>query len=370
MDAFTPQQTIELVSRIGTKKAHMRLDKLFFNSVATGPFVGFGGAWLLSTNAAPWYQENAPGLIRTLGGFVFPVALIMIVLSGSDLFTSNIMFMTTALLHRRITLKDLAINWFVSFFGNLAGTLFFVTVITGYGGVFEESQAYTDAAIRLATQKAVNPGWHQIFLRAIGANWLVCFAVFTSISSREIASKILAIWWPCACFVGLALDHVVANMFFIPTGIWAGAPISVSYYIWKSMIPTALGNIVGGGFFIATAYWYLYLTGEVAVSLSFGNDPLDTAMEVGGPMRSARVDNEPRQVLESRDTSSGKTSGDSGAATPVADTVNGNADVKSMATGGSGSGLQSGLGQELSDHSPYAKTYAERTKVDSDGEKV
>lgn len=63
MDAFTPQQTIELVSRIGTKKAHMRLDKLWWNSFMTGPLLGFGCAVLVSTNAAPWYQENAPGLI-------------------------------------------------------------------------------------------------------------------------------------------------------------------------------------------------------------------------------------------------------------------------------------------------------------------
>lgn len=91
-----------------------------------------------------------------------------------------------------------------------------MAILMGYGGVFEESDAYSNAAITLATQKAKNPQWHQIFLRAIGANWLVCFAVFISISSREISSKIIAIWWPTATFVALALDHVVANMFFIP----------------------------------------------------------------------------------------------------------------------------------------------------------
>ena len=42
MDAFTPQQTIELVSRIGCKKAHMRLDKLWWNSFMAGPLLGFG----------------------------------------------------------------------------------------------------------------------------------------------------------------------------------------------------------------------------------------------------------------------------------------------------------------------------------------
>ena len=126
--------------------------------------------------------------------------------------------MITALLHRRVTVKDLAISWFVSFFGNLAGSLFFMALITGYGGVFQESPEYQQAAVRVATQKAQQPGWHQIFLRAIGANWLVCFSVFISISSREVVSKIIAIWWPTATFVALALDHVVANMFFIPMG--------------------------------------------------------------------------------------------------------------------------------------------------------
>jgi len=162
MDAFTPQQTIELVSRIGCKKAHMRLDKLWWNSFMTGPLLGFGCAWLVSTNAAPWYQENAPGLIRTVGAMVFPIGLVMIVLTGADLFTSNIMFMTTAFIHRRVSILDVAISWFVSFFGNLAGTLFFMAIITGYGGVFQETPGYAAAAVNLAVQKAQMPQWHQV----------------------------------------------------------------------------------------------------------------------------------------------------------------------------------------------------------------
>ena len=115
MDAFTPQQTIELVSRIGTKKAHMRLDKLFVNSLMSGPLLGFGCAVLVSTNASPWYQDHAPGLIRTLGALLFPIGLVMIVLSGADLFTSNVMFMWTAFLHRRVTIYDVAKSWVISY---------------------------------------------------------------------------------------------------------------------------------------------------------------------------------------------------------------------------------------------------------------
>lgn len=158
-----------------------------------------------------WYQTNSPGLIRFIGALPFPIGLVMIVLSGADLFTSNVMFMGTALLHRRVGLMDVARNWVVSYLGNLAGMLFFMAIITGYGGVFE-MEDYKTEVFNFATQKMLIPQWHQIMLRAIGANWLVCFAVFISISSREIVSKIVAIWGPTATFVALGLDHVVANM--------------------------------------------------------------------------------------------------------------------------------------------------------------
>lgn len=113
------------------------------------------------------------------------------------------MYMITSLLSRRIGIVPLVVSWVVSFLGNLAGSLFFVAIIMGYGGVFDESPVYTQEAIRFAMMKCVQPQWHQIFLRAIGANWLVCFAVYASIQSREVVSKIVAIWWPTACFVAL-----------------------------------------------------------------------------------------------------------------------------------------------------------------------
>jgi len=79
----------------------------------------------------------------------------MIVLSGADLFTSNIMFMWTAFLHRRVSVLDVGKNWVVSFFGNLAGSLFTMAIIFGYGGVLEETPAYRQASVNLAVQKAL-----------------------------------------------------------------------------------------------------------------------------------------------------------------------------------------------------------------------
>lgn len=164
-----------------------------------------------------------------------------------------------------------------------------MAIIIGYGGELSSVAAYKSTTTTFAHTKIVVPEWHQIFLRGVGCNWLVCLAVFLSISSREVSSKIIAIWFPTATFVALGMDHVVANMFFIPLGIFNGAPIGVGYYIWKSMIPSAIGNIVGGGLFVGALYWYLYLTGEDSVDVSFNIGGPATALSAGGPLGSERT---------------------------------------------------------------------------------
>lgn len=152
------------------------------------------------------------------------------------------------------------LHWFITFWGNLAGSLFVMAVIIGYGGTFSQP-AYHARAVTFATAKAITPAWHQVFLRGIGANWLVCLAAYLSFMGREFFSKVVGIWWPTFAFVMLAFDHVVANMFYIPLGIFVGTPgLTVGHYIAYSMIPALLGNIVGGGLFVGVVYWYLVST--------------------------------------------------------------------------------------------------------------
>ncbi|CAG8378861.1 unnamed protein product [Penicillium salamii] len=254
-----PREVAELLSNVGAQKGNMRLDKTFMSAVSAGCLLAFACGTVLSTNATPWFQTNAPGLMRTISALVFPYGLCMIILTGADLCTGSFMFTTIAALHRRLSWSKMLIHWGLTFLGNLAGSLFVVAIIFGYGDVFS-ADPFRSAVISFATKKQIAPEFHTILLRGIGCNWLVCLACFFGFQGQDLASKVIGIWGPTFAFVSLGFDHVVANMTFIPLAIWVGAPeITVGLYIWKGIIPTLLGNIIGGGLFCGTYYWYMQL---------------------------------------------------------------------------------------------------------------
>lgn len=94
-DAFTPHEVVEAVANSGVQKGNQRLDKVFLSSVSAGCLLAFACGTVLSTNASPWYADNAGGLIRTVSALVFPYGLCMIILTGADLCTGSFMVCIT-----------------------------------------------------------------------------------------------------------------------------------------------------------------------------------------------------------------------------------------------------------------------------------
>ncbi|KAK4057775.1 hypothetical protein OIO90_000994 [Microbotryomycetes sp. JL221] len=117
-------------------------------------------------------------------------------------------------------------------------------------GIFE-ADPYHSYVLAFADKKAVHPSWAQILCRGIGCNMLVCVAMFQASAALDIVSKIVAIELPVFAFVCLGYDHVVANMLFIPLAMILGAPapLTTGYYIWKSLIPAFIGNVIGAAMF-------------------------------------------------------------------------------------------------------------------------
>lgn len=90
-NAYSPKEAIEISSRAGAHKAHMRIDKIILSSFMAGALLSFAGAAYATINTAPWYQENAPGVIKMFGALVFPFGLVVIVMTGADLATGSFM---------------------------------------------------------------------------------------------------------------------------------------------------------------------------------------------------------------------------------------------------------------------------------------
>lgn len=116
----------------------------------------------------------------------------------------------------------------------------------------------------IAEAKGLHESDWQIFLRAVGCNWLVCLAVWVSLAADTVSGKILAIFFPIMAFVAMGFDHVVANMFFLPAAIFAGVPELGWDDTLRNWLWAFLGNLVGAVVFVATSYWYLYLREEPA----------------------------------------------------------------------------------------------------------
>ncbi|KAJ7770134.1 putative formate/nitrite transporter [Mycena maculata] len=260
MDASTlkPAEVATYFLKQGVAKHHDRYESIFLKAVLAGVMLSFGG--LLSEVAqggSPALTTSNPGLVKLLGGFVFPVGLVMIVLQGLELLTSNMMVLPIAILKGAIPWWTLPLNFLIVTFGNLVGSLFFAAVLVHYSGILS-ADPYPAYVTSFAIKKAVDPAWYQIFLRGIGCNWLVCIAVWQAAGARETMSKILAIWLPIWLFVACSFDHVVANMFSVPLGIMFGADLTVAEYIRKSLIASYLGNIVGA-LFVALPAVYFHL---------------------------------------------------------------------------------------------------------------
>jgi len=96
------------------------------------------------------------------------------------------------------------------------------------------------------------------FWRGVGCNWLVCLAVWLAAAAEDVPGKILGVWFPIMAFVGIGFEHSVANMFFIPTGVFYGAGVGVGRFVAANLLPVTLGNIAGGGFFVGAVSWWIH----------------------------------------------------------------------------------------------------------------
>ena len=257
-----PAEIKHALSDIGLVKSERSFVKTVLLSLLAGVFISFASyfATVVLTGEVHWY-----GIKKFMSGAVFATGLILVMIPGAELFTGNNL-MIISVLDKKIKYTDMLKNWAVVYAGNFLGALFTVLMIV-YGAGLVTGQL-TETAVKIAADKAALSAT-QAFFRGIGANWLVCLAVMMTVSSRDIAGKILGMFFPVAAFVAMGFEHSIANMYFLPAGFSAmhlpanSALLSdyVNVLTVKNMLGNifwvTLGNIIGGGFFVGVIYWYI-----------------------------------------------------------------------------------------------------------------
>jgi formate/nitrite transporter len=266
----------------GKYKVGLPAWNMFLRGILSGAFIAMGAALaticstgIQATDVAMRFGAASPGISQLILGAVFPVGLIITIMTGAELFTGDAMLAPMAAFVHKVSWASVLNLWLWVYIGNLVGSVLFAYIVA-YGPYASFDAAGTATltafgvrAVGIATAKtsyiSAMAIW-SLFLKAIACNWLVNLAVLLGICADDAIGKIVGIWFPIFAFVASGFEHSIANMYFIPAGIFCTGidpTKAVATLNWVTMwtnniIVVTLGNIVGGLFFVGVLYWVAF----------------------------------------------------------------------------------------------------------------
>ncbi len=267
-----PAETLDACIEVGVGKANSSIPRLFVLGILAGAFIAFAAQ---GSNMAAFNLISSPetfGIGKVLQGALFAPGLVMVILAGGELFTGNVL-MLTSLAEKRISFAQLLRNWVIVYLGNLVGSVLIAYFVSTTGQWAGGAALLGGMTVKIAAGKT-SLSFGAAFVLGILCNWLVCTAVWMSFAAESFIGKLFGIFLPIWLFVTSGFEHSIANMYYIPAGILAKgteafvqasglAPDALASLTWSgffvsNLIPVTLGNIVGGGLFIALAYWFSF----------------------------------------------------------------------------------------------------------------
>jgi formate/nitrite transporter len=265
----SPAEVANNYVNIGKGKVNLPIAKMFILAILAGMFIAMAGVGASTASAS----ITTPSVAKFVSAIVFPGGLAMVLLAGSELFTGNNLIIIP-LLEKQVTIGGMLKNWVIVWLGNLVGSVL-ISAICVYGnqvGLYSGALAVAD--ISTAISKC-SMSFGQAFLKGIGCNFLVCIAVWISFAAKDVAGKVIGLFFPIMLFVVSGFEHSVANMYYISVGLLANgvdsfaalaadAGLNTANLTWanmfiKNLLPVTLGNIVGGAVLVGLPYWFVYV---------------------------------------------------------------------------------------------------------------
>lgn len=268
VDAYTPDQIAKRIEKAGISKSGNDPIKVLALAVLAGAFIAFGAVFFtLVTHDS---SAMATSLLRVVGGLVFCLGLILVVVAGAELFTGNNLIVM-AFVDGQVSFAGLMRNWFLVYIGNFIGALG-ILVLIYFSQHWHIAEGAVGAKVIAIANAKVNLTWVEAFSRGILCNILVCMAVWLCFAGRSVVDKVVAIIFPITAFVAMGFEHSVANMYFIPAGLvamhdaqlvnWVNSDLTqltIEGFLLNNLLPVTLGNIIGGSVFVGLFYWFIYL---------------------------------------------------------------------------------------------------------------
>ena len=258
LDLFSPQEIAAKVAESGERKTRLTILNTFLLAILAGMYIAFGAVF--SSVSITGMSGVWPfGFMKVTAGLTFSLGLILVVLSGAELFTGNSL-MVISWIHKKIDAAQLLRNWTIVYIGNFAGSLLIAFLVL-LGKMYTFSNGELGKAMLSTANAKIQLTFVQAMVLGVLCNILVCLAVWMAASSRTTGGKVLAIVFPIAAFIAAGFEHSVANMYIIPVGLLiktfdpafiTSLGLDMSSLTWvsflaRNLLPVTLGNILGGG---------------------------------------------------------------------------------------------------------------------------
>ncbi|MBF0337062.1 MAG: formate/nitrite transporter family protein [Nitrospirae bacterium] len=276
VDNLLPKEIALKAENVGVIKANLDWYTLMVLSIMAGAFIALGSAFfttVITGNGAGGAIKLPGGILRLIGGLVFCLGLILVVIAGAELFTGNVLIIMAAA-SKKVSAKLVLRNWSIVYVGNFIGSVITAWLIYESGQFKLMDGLVGLKALEIADGKCNITFWEGL-LKGIYCNALVCLAIWLCFSGRTVVDKISGIVFPITAFVTMGFEHCVANMYFIPLGLFIKSGADATFWLkagkaagdfanltWGNLFivnlsTVSLGNTLGG-LMVGFMYWVVY----------------------------------------------------------------------------------------------------------------
>ncbi len=261
-DAYSPDQIADLVVQVGVKKTRYPAYKTLVLGLLGGCFISFGAMYELYFFAHPGVSANTAALVAPL---FYAVGYIIAFISGAEIFTTNNLS-AMSLASGKVGIGEVTRNWTLVFIANMFGAMSIVAMFYASGLAFQFDYGFIDAAKTISAEKLTFTPWQTIVIGIFG-NMLICAGLWLAMAGRTVTDKFLALLVPVAAVPALNFQHCTGNMFqfflaLITETETVDLDLPSQVTLWAisgNLLLVAIGNIIGGGVFIALVYYFVFI---------------------------------------------------------------------------------------------------------------